>query len=130
MSIDIYAGIAVRPPDREKWLEALARAEEEHITLVRTGSAGDNFPSESHRYKVRSGENTYIVVVTRFSSPIDGMEVTTVTCTCRAGQSERICKHASLAVKVANCFPISVQPQPTEQISRMANAMLAERWRK
>jgi hypothetical protein len=123
-------GIGVRTDDKTTWMEALARAEDERITLVRIRGAADNFPSEAHVFKVKSAENTYLVNVFRFVSPLDGVAVTEVSCTCRAGENERICKHAALAVNTANCWPFDTKGDITPERQKAANMLLAERWRK
>jgi hypothetical protein len=123
-------GIGVRTDDKATWMEALARAEDERITLVRIRGAADNFPSEAHVFKVKSAENTYLVNVFRFASPLDGVAVTEVGCTCRAGINERICKHAALAVNTANCWPFDTKGDITPERQKAANMLLAERWRK
>jgi hypothetical protein len=123
-------GIGVRTDDKTTWMEALARAEDERITLVRIRGAADNFPSEAHVFKVKSAENTYLVNVFRFVSPLDGVAVTEVSCTCRAGINERICKHAALAVNTANCWPFDTKGDITPERQKAANMLLAERWRK
>jgi hypothetical protein len=123
-------GIGVRTDDKATWMEALARAEDERITLVRIRGAADNFPSEAHVFKVKSAENTYLVNVFRFASPLDGVAVTEVGCTCRAGINERICKHAALAVNTANCWPFDTKGDITPERQKAANMLLAPKWRR
>jgi hypothetical protein len=126
-------GIGVRTDDKTTWMEALARAEDERITLVRIRGAADNFPSEAHIFKVKSAENTYFVNVFRFVSPLDGVAVTEVGCTCRHGEQMRICTHAALAVNTANCWPDGFKDDDesiTPARQKAANMLLAERWRK
>jgi hypothetical protein len=123
-------GIGVRTDDKTTWMEALARAEDERITLVRIRGAADNFPSEAHVFKVKSAENTYIVNVFRFVSPLDGVAVTEVGCTCRHGEQMRICTHAALAVNTANCWPFDTKTDITPERQKAANMLLAERWRR
>lgn len=125
---DHDTGIIVTPADMSLWLRALERAEAEQLTAIRTGGSRDDFPSEKHVYKVRSGKNTYIVVVTRFSSPVDGL-TTVVRCDCTAAKNDKVCKHAALATRLANCFPFSVRTHaPTSQ--ETINLLLAPKWRR
>jgi hypothetical protein len=130
MATVLDTGIVVRTDDTSTRMEALARAEDERITLVRIHGAADNVPSEAHIFKVTSGENVYRVNVFRFVSPLDGMAVTETSCTCRYGINERICKHAALAVNTANCWPFDTKGDITPARQKAANMLLAPKWRR